>query len=80
MKTAISIPDPLFREVERLARRLGLSRSETFQRAVAAFVQTHRAACITDTLDQVYSENDDQSRLDPILHRMQVASLPEGDW
>ncbi|MEK6716162.1 MAG: ribbon-helix-helix protein, CopG family, partial [candidate division NC10 bacterium] len=36
MKTAISIPDPLFRECEKLARDLGISRSQLFSRALAA--------------------------------------------
>ncbi|MGH8907295.1 MAG: ribbon-helix-helix domain-containing protein [Egibacteraceae bacterium] len=33
MKTAISVPDPIFQRVEHHARRLGLSRSEFFARA-----------------------------------------------
>ncbi len=34
MKTAISIPDEVFRQAEQAAKRLGVSRSEFFTRAV----------------------------------------------
>ncbi|MEM6753148.1 MAG: ChpI protein, partial [Cyanobacteria bacterium P01_C01_bin.38] len=33
MKTAISIPDPLFEAAEQFAKRLGLSRSELYAMA-----------------------------------------------
>ena len=39
MKTAISIPDPLFGAAERLAKHLGISRSQLYQRALQAFLQ-----------------------------------------
>ena len=35
MKTAISLPDPLFKSADALARRLGVSRSELFANAMA---------------------------------------------
>lgn len=80
MKTAISIPDPLFQQAERLARRMGMSRSEVFQRAVAAFVQAHREANITEALNRVYGADGDTGRLDAVLEQFQSASLPEESW
>ena len=80
MKTAISIPDPLFRSVERLARRLGISRSQLFQRAVAEYVGTRRDEGITEALDTVYSAVDEASVLDPMLVALQSASLVREDW
>ena len=38
MKTAVSIPDPIFQAAEDLDKRLGLSRSELFARALKAYV------------------------------------------
>jgi len=58
MKTAISIPDNVFRAAERLARRLGLSRSELYARAVAEFVAQHRGQDITERLNAVYDERE----------------------
>jgi metal-responsive CopG/Arc/MetJ family transcriptional regulator len=39
MKTAISIPDLLFDEAEKLAQRLGMSRSELYAKALAAYIE-----------------------------------------
>ena len=80
MKTAISIPDPLFKATERLAKRLRLSRSELFQRAVQAFVQDHDDAAVTAALDEVYGSNREDSRLDPVLARLQASSLRGKEW
>lgn len=56
MKTAISIPEPIFKSAEQTARRLGLSRSQLFTRAVSVFVEEHRAQDVTQALDRVYAE------------------------
>lgn len=42
MKTAISIPDALFAEVEACARRLRVPRSRVFADAVAEYLARHR--------------------------------------
>ena len=55
MKTAISLPDPLFQAAESLAKRMGLSRSELFQRALQAFLQDHKDAGVTEELNGVYA-------------------------
>lgn len=78
MKTAISIPDDVFDEAEATARRLGMSRSQLFTRAVAAFVEAHRGQRITDALDRVYG--DEPAGLDPLLAELQRRSIAsEGD-
>jgi predicted transcriptional regulator len=38
MKTAVSIPDPLFRAAERLARRRGVPRSQLYAEALERLV------------------------------------------
>jgi len=38
MKTAISLPDPVFNQAEALAQQLGLSRSELYTRALQAYL------------------------------------------
>jgi metal-responsive CopG/Arc/MetJ family transcriptional regulator len=78
MKTAISIPDPLFHAAESLAKRLGMSRSEFFSRALEAYIETHVHDKVRDTLDEIYTE--ESSGLDESLASMQWASLPKEDW
>jgi len=79
MKTAISLPDELFEAAERVAERLGLSRSELYQRALAKYLENQIGASITAELNQVYSTLD-KSRLDPVLDKLQRASLAREDW
>ena len=78
MKTAISIPDPLFEAAEAVARRLGLSRSALYARAVDAFVRAHRGKGVTEALDAVYAT--EESALDPVLGQLQASSLCREDW
>lgn len=78
MKTAISIPDPIFQEAEQLAQKLGMSRSELFTRAVAAFIEEKRQENITARLNELYEK--EPSQLDPVIARIQFASLPEDEW
>jgi metal-responsive CopG/Arc/MetJ family transcriptional regulator len=80
MKTAISIPDKMFEAAERMARRLGISRSQLFQRAVARFLDEQRKLGVTEALDEIYGDAPSTSRLDPFLSQIQSASLPREDW
>ena len=78
MKTAISIPDSIFEEAEVLARRLNLSRSELYARAVRAFVEAQSGTQIREALDRVYST--ENSHVDPALMRAQLEVLPDEGW
>ena len=78
MKTAISIPDEVFGAAEELSRRLGMSRSELYSQAVAAFIASHRSTGVREKLDAVYGEED--STLDPVLAHLQALALPREDW
>ena len=46
MKTAISLPDALFRAGDALAKRMKLSRSELYARALAEFLAKHRGYAV----------------------------------
>ena len=53
MKTAISIPDDMFADAERLARVLKKSRSQLYSRALREYVARHAADQVTEALDRV---------------------------
>jgi metal-responsive CopG/Arc/MetJ family transcriptional regulator len=53
MKTAVSIPDDIFKKAERLARRTNKSRSELFSNALADYVARHAPDHVTEAMDQV---------------------------
>jgi len=80
MKTAISIPDALFAAAERLAKQLGISRSELFREALGAFLRNHNQEGITEALNAIYGPQGDNSRVDPALERMQIGSLGNEEW
>lgn len=53
MKTAISIPDEVFKEAEALAKKMKTSRSELYSRALKRFIAEHDADSITETMNRV---------------------------
>ena len=80
MKTPISILDQFFEAAERLARRLGVSRSELYSRAVSQFIDENHSLGVRERLDAVYEADPESSQIDPVMTRLQIQSLPEGDW
>ena len=80
MKTAISIPASLFATAERVVQRLGISRSQLFQRAVKAFLRGHQHDRVTEALNKVYASDSEAGKLDPMLEHLQAASIPKEEW
>ena len=80
MKTAISIPDSLFEEADRLAKRRGWSRSELYANAVTAYVNSERFSGVREKLDAVYGNDEEDSAVDPLLADAQARSLPREKW
>ena len=56
MKTAISIPDHIFEEVDRLARQKKTSRSQIFCIAVEEYLKRMKAQKMLETLNLVYKD------------------------
>jgi len=78
MKTAISVPDDLFRRAEATARRLRISRSELYAKAMAEFLMRQQGKAITERLNDVYSRQ--PAKVDSALHRAQLKSLEKDAW
>jgi len=78
MKTAISIPNSLFTEAEKLAKRLGMNRSQLYSRAVMNFVENNRSRNITKLLNDVYKK--EESKVDKVLYKMQIESMDNDEW
>jgi predicted transcriptional regulator len=62
MKTAVSIPDDLFRRADELASRMGKSRSEVYRDALADYVARRDPAAVTRALDEIADELSDEDR------------------
>ena len=78
MKTAISLPDPLFEAAEELASDLGVSRSELYARALAEFVEKRQAQTVREALDTVYAE--EVSAPAPALKGAARRTLRRAEW
>jgi metal-responsive CopG/Arc/MetJ family transcriptional regulator len=78
MKTAISIPDTIFREADKLARRLKKSRSQLYADAVSAYVRRHDADAVTESLNRICADVGD--RVDPFVDAAGRRLLSKVDW
>jgi len=78
MKTAISLPDEVFDSAEHLSKRLGMSRSQFYSRALQAFLRANRRCGVREALDALYGE--ESSRVDLVLEKMQALSLFKEEW
>lgn len=54
MKVAISVPDDVFEDGERAAKKLGVSRSELYARALREFLGARRSQEITRSYDRAF--------------------------
>lgn len=79
VKTAVSIPDPIFEAADRLARRRRVSRSALYAEALELLLagQVEADAEITRRLDEVYADQD--STPDPWIAAAQAEALRE-EW
>ncbi|WP_129678278.1 hypothetical protein [Candidatus Chloroploca sp. Khr17] len=78
MKTAISIPDPLFEAAEQYAQDKGLSRSELYAKAIQHYLDTFRYQGITEALNSIYGT--EESRLDTGYSAAQTQILSKEEW
>ncbi|MDT8335547.1 MAG: ribbon-helix-helix domain-containing protein [Desulfurivibrionaceae bacterium] len=78
MKTAISIPDKLFRAADQYAKARGVSRSKLYTEAVAKFLEQHSSELITKQLDEIYSS--EPAKLNGAISTMQFGSIKKEEW
>ena len=56
MKTAVSLPDRLFRAAEQYARRAEKSRSQLYAEALAEYLTRHAPDEVTDAMNRVVGQ------------------------
>lgn len=56
MKTAVSIPDNVFAEADRLAQQLNKSRSEVYSLAITEYVARHSPERVTEAMNRVCAD------------------------
>jgi metal-responsive CopG/Arc/MetJ family transcriptional regulator len=79
VKTAVSIPDEIFRSAEAVVKRLRISRSELYARALAEYVHDHERKRLTQRINDALG--DTENGLNPMLKQLQSASIEaREDW
>ena len=78
MKTAISLPDKLFKQGESTARKLKVSRSQLYATALKEFLDRQKADAITEKLNEVYSK--EPAEIDPAMYRAQLRAIAKEPW
>jgi metal-responsive CopG/Arc/MetJ family transcriptional regulator len=81
MKTAISLPDPLFKSAERTAQRLRMSRSCFFAAAASHFIREVARTDTTERLNAVYGGKPRSDfQLPESIAKMQLTSIKREKW
>ncbi|MFO7867306.1 MAG: ribbon-helix-helix protein, CopG family [Candidatus Aminicenantes bacterium] len=62
MKTAVSIPDELFKEVDKLAKERKTSRSRIFSEAVQFYLEKIKSRKLLKELNAAYSKETQEER------------------
>jgi len=56
MKTAISLPDHLYKDAEKTAKSLGIPRSQLFAKALEEYINKYTKGQVTERLNEVYKD------------------------
>jgi hypothetical protein len=78
MKTAISVPDDLFKRAETVAKKMQVSRSELYSLALAAFLKTRDDEALTRQLNEFYRET--PAEIDEAFQRAQFDLMKRSEW
>lgn len=81
IKTAISMQQSLFEEVDALAQELEISRSRLFVLAVEDFIQRHQNRQLLDAINDAYADFPDPDEQTLRRHtRRRHRQIVEGQW
>ena len=78
MKTAISVPDAIFEQAERMARRTKRSRSELYSKALADYLARHDPDRVTEAMNRALAEAG--ADVDPFVATASRRVLKRVDW
>ncbi len=78
MKTAVSLPDDLFRGAERQARRTKKSRSQLYAEALSEYLARHAPDEVTAAINRVIEKLHEPS--DPFVSAAARRVLEQSEW
>ena len=78
MKTAISLPDAIYKKADQAAKRLGVTRSRFYAMAVAEYVAKYEVDGVTAKLNEVYAK--EPAEPDPVLFALAMEAIEPEEW
>ena len=78
MKTAVSLPDDVFRAAERHARRARKSRSQLYAEALSEYLARHAPDEVTEAMNKVVAEMNEP--IDPFVATAARRILERSEW
>jgi metal-responsive CopG/Arc/MetJ family transcriptional regulator len=78
MKTAVSLPDALFRAADRHAKRARKSRSQLYAEAIAEYLSRHSPDEITEAMNRVVDQFPGER--DPFVEAAARSALARVEW
>lgn len=81
VKTAISMPEALFKKAEEMANRLEISRSQLFALALESFIRQYKNKHLLEKINAAYSDAPDsvESQYRELMKDYHRSAL-EGEW
>jgi metal-responsive CopG/Arc/MetJ family transcriptional regulator len=80
MKTAVSVPNDVFEQAERLARRAGRSRSDVYSAALREYLARHATDELTATINEVIDDLGEEAAVDPFVRSTGQQVLEQNEW
>ena len=80
MKTAVSIPDPIFERAESLAHRTGKSRSQVYAEALERYLDVLDPEAVTAAMNAVCDALEEGEAIDPAFAAAAHRRLVETEW
>jgi predicted transcriptional regulator len=79
MKTAVSLPDAVFRDAERHAKRTRKTRSQLYAEALSEYLARHAPDAVTEDMNAVVDQLADSGR-DLFVSRASRRALARVEW
>ncbi|HEY5597091.1 MAG TPA: ribbon-helix-helix protein, CopG family [Candidatus Bipolaricaulota bacterium] len=78
MKTAVSLPDKVFREAEAYARRTRKSRSQLYREALSEYLARHSPDAVTEAMNSVVDKVGTEA--DPFVAEASRCTIKRIEW
>ena len=64
MKTAVSLPERLYKDAEKAAKSMGIPRSQLFAKALEEYISHHKRDKVTEKLNEIYKKSNIESNIE----------------